>query len=129
MMIARKMFSAAAVLAAAATIAGCMSAGPGGGGPIAAATPRGVEGNWFDPNGIRSNFSGGVFETRTTDTNQKLADGSYRMIDARNVEITMNSLVRQTTSNVNCLLVSPNQLNCTSASGQQFVLTRSPAVG
>ena len=128
-MIARKMFSAAAVLAAAATIAGCMSSGPGGGGPIAAA-PRGVDGEWLSTDGVAvSRFSGGVFQTNALDTGNKLADGSYVMRDPRNVEITMRSLIRQTTTNVNCMLVAPNQLNCTSSGGQQFVLTRRPAVG
>jgi len=129
MIIARKMFSTAAVLAAAATIAGCVGAGGPGGGPITAA-PRGVDGEWLSTDGVAvSRFSGGVFQTNALDTGNKLADGSYTMRDSRNVEITMRSLIRQTTTNVNCMMVAANQLNCTSAGGQQFVLTRRPAVG
>jgi hypothetical protein len=76
-----------------------------------------------------SRFSGGVFQTTAIDTGNKLADGSYQMVDNRNVAITVKSLIRQTTSSVNCALVASNQLNCTSSTGQQFVLTRRPAIG
>ena len=38
--------------------------------------------------------------------------------------ITGTSLIRQTGISFNCLLVSTSQLNCTSATGQNFVLTR-----
>jgi len=126
MTIARNLMSIAAVAAAAAALAGCVGAGPGiGGGPVAVAPRGGVEGEWLSTDGVAvSRFSGGAFETNALDTGNKLAEGSYRMADARNVEITMRSLIRQTTSNVNCALVTPNQLNCTSSSGQQFVLTR-----
>lgn len=124
----RKLFSAAAIAAVAAGLAGCMTGGPGG-GPSAAA-PTGVEGEWLSTDGVAvSRFSGGVFQTSALDTGNKLADGSYQMVDNRNVAITVKSLIRQTTSNVNCALAAPNQLNCTSSTGQQFVLTRRPAVG
>ncbi len=36
----------------------------------------------------------------------------------------MTSLVRNTQSKVNCALVSQSQLNCTTAEGAQFSLTR-----
>jgi len=128
MTIARKLFSAAAIAATAAILAGCVSSGPGG-GPLAA-TPQGVEGEWMSTDGVAvSRFAGGTFQTNALDTGNKLAEGSYRMADNRNVEITMRSLIRQTTSNVNCSMVAANQLNCTSSGGQQFVLTRRPAVG
>lgn len=127
MTIARKLFSAAAVTAMATSLAGCMTGGPGG--PIATA-PAGVEGDWLSTDGVAvSRFSGGVFQTTALDTGNKLADGSYQMVDANNVSITVRSLIRQTTTSVNCALVAANQLNCTQSSGQQFVLTRRPAVG
>jgi hypothetical protein len=119
MFTARRLFSAGSV-AAVAFLAGCMSGGPGGFG-------RGpsVEGEWLSTDGVAvSRFSGGAFETVATDTGNKLADGSYRMADPRTVEITVVSLIRQTTTNVNCALASSNQLNCTSSTGQTFVLTR-----
>ncbi|MGJ8571637.1 MAG: outer membrane lipoprotein Omp10 [Hoeflea sp.] len=86
--------------------------------------PRGIEGQWTDPNGIISSFSNGRFETRTTDTNSLLAEGSYRHVSDRIVEIQLTSLLRQTTSQVNCALASQSQLNCTSSSGAQFTLVR-----
>ena len=85
----------------------------------------GVEGEWISADGVAiSRFNGGVFETVATDTGNRLAEGSYRFRDERTVEISLTSLIRQTTSAVNCALVSPSQMNCTSSSGQQFVLTR-----
>lgn len=92
--------------------------------------PTGVEGEWMSTDGVAiSRFSGGIFETVATDTGNRLAEGSYRHRDQRTIEISMTSLIRQTTSAVNCALVSPSQLNCTSSSGQQFILTRRTATG
>ncbi|MBP1848918.1 outer membrane lipoprotein Omp10 [Rhizobium halophytocola] len=84
----------------------------------------GVEGAWVDPNGIVSTFQGGAFTTRTTDTNQMLASGTYTKLSGRLVEINMTSLIRNTQQKVNCALVTSNQLNCTAEGGSQFSLTR-----
>ncbi|WP_028746688.1 outer membrane lipoprotein Omp10 [Rhizobium mesoamericanum] len=93
--------------------------------PVAAnPAPSGVEGSWADPNGIISTFQAGTFTTRTTDSNQLLASGTYVKTSPSLVEINMTSLVRKTQSKVNCALVSQNQLNCTSDAGSQFSLTR-----
>ena len=128
MTIARKLFSAAALAAMSAGLVGCMTGGGPGGCPLAAAS--GVEGEWLSTDGVAvSRFSGGVFQTTALDTGNKLADGSYQMVDDRTVAISVKSLIRQTTSSVNCALAAPTQLNCTSSTGQQFVLTRRPNVG
>jgi hypothetical protein len=93
--------------------------------PVAAAPAQtGVEGSWSDPNGIISTFQAGTFTTRTTDTNQMLASGTYINTSPTLVEINMTSLVRKTQSKVNCALVTQSQLNCTSDSGSQFSLNR-----
>lgn len=86
--------------------------------------PQGIEGQWTDPNGIVSSFSAGRFETRTTDTNSLLAEGTYRQVSNQVVEIELTSLLRQTTSRVNCAMVTQSQLNCTSSTGAQFTLVR-----
>jgi hypothetical protein len=121
-------FAAAATVAALTLLAGCM----GGGGaqqPPVTAKPTGVEGEWLSSDGVAiSRFAGGVFETIATDTGNKLADGSYTYTDARTVTITVRSLIRNTTTAVNCALVSPVQLNCTASSGSQFILTRKQTV-
>jgi hypothetical protein len=93
--------------------------------PVRVADP--VAGAWVDPNGIVSYFDNGRFETRTTDTNSLLAEGSYAMASPRMVQIDMTSRVRDTTSNVNCALVTPEQLNCTTEGGSQFSLARRAA--
>ncbi|WP_265518540.1 hypothetical protein [Nitratireductor luteus] len=90
-----------------------------------ASRPTGVEGQWMDTQRVAiSTFSGGRFDSVATDTGNRLSEGTYHMRDRNNVEITMTSLIRQTRTSVNCALVSPSQLNCTNASGQNFVLTR-----
>jgi hypothetical protein len=123
-MILAQRVAAAASLAATVALAGCMSPGGLGGGPIQPAQ-TGVEGSWMSTDGVAiSRFSGGVFETVAADTGNKLADGNYRYVDARTVEITVVSLIRQTTTTVNCALATTQQLNCTSSTGQQFVLAR-----
>lgn len=84
-----------------------------------------VDGQWADANGIVSTFQSGSFSTRTTDgTNTLLASGSYVQKSDRLYEINMTSLVRKTQSRVNCALVTPTQLNCTSDGGGQFTLSR-----
>lgn len=113
-----------AVAVAAATLSGCLGSGPDGGGPMGTAN-RGLEGEWISTDGVAiSRFSGGVFETVATDTGNKLSDGSYHQTHPNMVAITVRSLIRGTTSNVNCALAGPTQLNCTSSTGQQFVLMR-----
>ena len=122
MTIARKLLSlgaAASLLAAAA----CTTTGPSE--PLPTAGPKGVEGNWIDAKGTGlSTFAAGSFTTVATDTGQKLSEGSYTMTGPTAVEIHGTSLIRQTPVSFNCLMVSTSQLNCTSSSGQNFVLTR-----
>jgi hypothetical protein len=91
--------------------------------PVAPA-PVTIEGTWTDPNGLISTFQAGSFSTRTTDTNQMLATGSYLNTSGNLYEISLTSLVQNKQSKVNCALVNPNQLNCTADSGAQFTLAR-----
>ena len=114
-------YSVLAVLAATTVIAGCQT-GPG---PTARLQPTGVEGQWVSSDGVAfSNFNAGAFETVAADTGNQLATGSYSYTGDRSVAITVNSLIRQTTTRVNCALVSGSQLNCTAEGGQQFTLVR-----
>ena len=122
---ARTLFSALA-LAGATAVAGCQTGAPGP-RPVAV-QPTGVEGEWLSTDGVAmSRFTGGAFETVAVDTGNKLATGSYSYADAKTIAIQVTSIIRQTTSSVNCALVTVQQLNCTSSGGQQFVLVRRPA--
>lgn len=122
MTIARKLLSAGIAAATAVALAACTTTGPSEPPAISA---KGVEGSWIDAQGTGlSTFAGGSFKTVATDTGQKLADGSYTMTSGTSVEIHGTSLIRQTPISFNCLLISTSQLNCTSGSGQNFVLTR-----
>lgn len=120
-----KLRNIAALAGAAAALAACVSSDPRPMPVATRAAPVGVEGAWRDPNGIVSTFQAGTFTTRTTDSNQLLASGTYVSTSPSLVEISMTSLVRKTQSKVNCALVNPTQLNCTADSGSQFTLTRS----
>lgn len=121
-----KIKTSLALIAAAASLAACIDGGPR---PMPASSQpaaRTVEGNWADPNGLVSTFSGGQFQTRTTDgTNTQMASGTYTTTPEGVVQINLYSNVKRTTSLVNCALVNPSQLNCTSDSGSQFSLRRS----
>ncbi|WP_378948838.1 hypothetical protein [Mesorhizobium sp. ANAO-SY3R2] len=109
-----------------AAIAGCSTSGPSG-VPVGPA-PTGVEGAWLDAKGTGlSTFQAGSFQTVATDTGQKLSDGTYIMTGANSVQINGTSLIRQSPISFNCLLISANQLNCTSSTSQQFTLTRRAA--
>lgn len=122
----RKLVTAAMVLVTAGALAACTtSPPPPGGGGFGGGARSGVEGSWIDAQGTGlSTFSGGAFQTVATDTGQKLSDGSYRMTGPTSVEITGTSLIRQAPISFNCLMISTSQLNCTSGTGQNFVLTR-----
>jgi hypothetical protein len=118
-----RLFAVGLAAAGALALSGCQSGGPSA--PSMRSAPSGVEGSWIDAQGTGlSTLSAGRFQTVATDTGQKLADGSYTLTGATSVQITGTSLIRQSPISFNCLLVSTNQLNCTSATGQNFVLTR-----
>lgn len=125
MLKARKTFAISPLVGVLA-LTGCQMSGPAP-APITR-QPTGVEGEWLSTDGVAmSRFTGGAFETLAVDTGNKLATGSYRYADARTIEISVTSIIRQTTSSVNCALVTAQQLNCTSSGGQQFVLVRKQA--
>ncbi|MBB5535350.1 hypothetical protein [Rhizobium giardinii] len=111
------------LLSAAAALASCMGPREVRQQPPAQMAPAGVEGAWTDPNGLVSTFAGGQFQTRTSDTNTQMASGTYTTT-GNVTQINLYSNLKQTTSLVNCALVTPNQLNCTSESGAQFSLVR-----
>ena len=113
------------ILVGASVLAGCQAPAPMRSQGPSVARQNAVEGEWASTDGVAiSRFSGGAFETRATDTGNTMANGSYRYVDNRTVAISVTSLIRNTTSNVNCALATTTQLNCTSSNGQQFVLTR-----
>jgi hypothetical protein len=131
MTIARKVFSAGAVAGLSVILAGCMGfGGGGGGGGSTRPAQTGVEGNWIDAQGTGvSSISGGKFTSTKVDTGQTLASGTYIQTSTNSVQISGISNVRLALGQppeirFNCILVSANQLNCTSSGGQQFVLTR-----
>ncbi|AOF90560.1 MULTISPECIES: outer membrane lipoprotein Omp10 [Rhizobiaceae] len=119
-----KPITALSLLAAAVALTACQSDRAPRDLPPVRQQQTGVDGAWVDPNGIVSTFASGTFTTRTTDTNQLLASGTYIKTSPTLVEINMTSLVRNTQSKVNCALVSQSQLNCTTAEGAQFSLAR-----
>ena len=119
-----KIKTSLALAAAAVMAASCMPQAQRPTAIAARAPSNTVEGSWADPNGIVSTFQAGTFTTRTTDSNQLLASGTYVNVSPTLVEINMTSLVRNTQSKVNCALVNPSQLNCTSDAGSQFSLRR-----
>ena len=110
-------------LVAAAALASCSSTERVRPLPAAPA-PVTIEGTWTDPNGLISTFRAGSFSSRTTDTNQLLATGTYVNASGNLYEIKLTSLVQNKQSKVNCALVNPGQLNCTADSGAQFTLAR-----
>jgi hypothetical protein len=122
-------FGAAAGLAFLVGVAGCTTGGYRQPGPIAVAPQSGVEGSWIDQQGTGvTNFTGGRFETFAADTLQKLSECSYVTRPDGVVEISGISIIRQSPIAFNCAVAAPTQLNCTSSTGQQFVLTRRTGV-
>src|SRR5690606_1358602 len=125
-------FRAAGAVAVALALAGCQGIGgpPRSGGPPARAPPpsSGFNGAWMSTDGVAlSRFNNGYFETLATDTGNKLAEGSYTQTGPTSVTISVTSLIRQTTTQVNCAMVTQTQLNCTSSAGAQFSLVKRAA--
>ncbi|RCL03574.1 MAG: hypothetical protein JSC161_000330 [Candidatus Tokpelaia sp. JSC161] len=84
-----------------------------------------VEGEWLDGDGIISSFHSGLFETRSADTDEKLAEGNYGMDKSSPViRIETRSLVRGTLSFVKCSLINPSNMLCTLENGRQFTLSK-----
>lgn len=127
-------FGMVAAVAAVVALAGCQSqpysnsrsAQPGGQfGSLPPSSQSAFDGDWMSTDGVAiSRFTNGYFETLATDTGNKLAEGNYTQLDPSTVSISVTSLIRQTTTQVNCAMVTPTQLNCTGSTGQQFSLTR-----
>lgn len=114
-------------LALAAAAAGCVGGSDGTTqrlGSVAIA-PSGVEGSWVDETGVGvSTFSNGAFSTTALDNGSRLSEGTYRFNGSNTVAITGTSLIRQQPIAFNCNIASRSQLNCTSAEGNRFILTR-----
>ena len=120
-------FGAALVLIGAGLLSACQT-GTMGGPDVAVNRPSGIDGDWVGTDGVAvSNFAGGTFTSRATDTNQLLAQGPYTYRDQKNVDIAFRSLIRNTNVNAACIVVTPSQMNCTSSSGAQFTLVRRAA--
>jgi len=114
------------LVGAAAALAACVSSEPRR-LPVAVAPPvaNSVEGAWADANGLTSTFTGGQFVTRTNDgTNTQMASGTYTTTPDGIIQINLYSNIKRTSSLVNCALIGSTQLNCTTATGSQFTLSR-----
>lgn len=118
------------VVAVTATmLSGCIATGPNfRGGGTAPRTPSFAEGNWQQGALASYIFGNGSFVGTATDTGNKVADGTYRYINANTIQISSFSAVQQKTIVANCLLVGSNIMNCTADSGSTFSLSRRGAV-
>jgi hypothetical protein len=124
----RKIWAGAAIVAIAAGVAGCNGDRGTYVGGSYAGNRSAVDGNWTSADGVTaSRFAGGTFQTTVLATGETVADGTYQMVDGQNVRINMRSALRQSTTQVNCTLVTPSNLACTGADGNQFALTRTAA--
>ena len=120
--------SGISALAAVLALSACQTVYLGGPEPVAPPPVGAAEGQWVGTDGVAvSTFANGVFSSNATDTGSKLAEGSYQYTDPRSVSITFRSLLRGTTVNANCAVVTSSQMNCTSSSGAQFSLIRRAA--
>lgn len=116
---------AAIVIFGAGFLSACQTASLGGGSGGSVSKPTGIDGDWVGTDGVAvSSFVGGAFTSRATDTGQVLAQGNYTYRDQKNIDIAFRSLIRNTSVNAACIVVTPSQMNCTSSSGAQFTLVR-----
>ncbi|WP_274627817.1 hypothetical protein [Arvimicrobium flavum] len=120
----RKLVSAGATALLAVLLAGCMSGTPSGRPPTGAQT-SGVDGDWVGTDGVAiSSLNQGQFASRSMATGETLTTGSYTFRDQRTIDLDFFSVKSQQSTRATCILVDLNQMNCTLATGTQFVLTR-----
>lgn len=121
-----KLSSASLIVLAGLALTGCVVSGPVETLPdVVEPQQLGPQGNWIGTDGVAiSTFGNGLFTSYAADTGARLAEGSYSVSNGNLINLTLRSLVRGTTSQVNCLQVQQQQLNCTAASGAQFSLVR-----
>ncbi len=121
-----KLSSVFGLVLAGLALAGCEISGPVSTLPVPVQPQQlGPQGNWIGTDGVAiSTFGNGFFASYAADTGARLAEGTYSVANGNLVQLTLTSLVRGTTSQVNCLQVQQQQLNCTAASGSQFSLVR-----
>ncbi|MBP2443763.1 hypothetical protein [Rhizobium leguminosarum] len=113
------------LVGAAAALAACVSSEPRRLPVATAPVANSVEGSWADANGLMSTFTSGQFVTRTNDgTNTQMASGTYTSTPDGIIQINLYSNIKRTSSLVNCALIGSSQLNCTTATGSQFTLSR-----
>jgi len=119
----------AAAVGLAAALAGCQAMGPPPMRGPASSPPMSqtmnIDGEWLSTDGVAtSRFSGGRFETFANDTGNTISEGSYDRSDENVYQVTGQSLLRDAPISFNCLMITPTQLNCTAAAGNQFSLVR-----
>lgn len=115
----RTFWTMAAIIVAGLGVAGC------NGSSGRSLSGGAIDGNWTSADGLTATrFGGGRFQTMVLATGETVSDGTYRMVDGRTVQITMRSALRDTTTIVNCNLVTPDNLACARTDGGQFSLTR-----
>lgn len=123
-----KLACAASILSLTA-LAGCQQVGLLPPEPVAVSRqPQGVEGEWIGTDGVAvSSLHEGKFQSRSTRTGEMLTGGSYSYQDPRTISLTFFSVKTKRQTAATCMLVGPDQMNCTLASGTQFVLDRRQA--
>ena len=122
----RTIVSAGAIIAVAGLLAACTST-PGSDSrpPVGSQAQTGVEGDWVGTDGVAvSSLRGGQFSSRSLATGEALTTGSYVARDARTIDLDFFSVRSNQNTKATCILADVNQMNCTLASGTQFVLRR-----
>lgn len=123
------MLKGAAAAGLAAVLAGCQAMGPppmrSPASPPPMAQTMNIDGEWLSTDGVAtSRFFGGRFETYANDTGNTISEGSYDRRGENVYQVNGQSLLRQAPISFNCLMITPTQLNCTAAAGNQFSLVR-----
>jgi hypothetical protein len=121
-----KLVACAASVLSLVALGGCQQVGWLSPQPMAVSRqPRGAEGEWIGTDGVAvSSLHDGQFQSRSMQTGEMLTGGSYSYQDPRTISLTFYSVKNKRRTTATCLLVDPDQMNCTLASGTRFVLDR-----
>ncbi len=121
----RKLASLATTLLCGVVLAGCMSSGPREVPPPREVAASPFEGDWIGTDGVAlSSLRGGKFTSTSLKTGETLTSGTYAMRGANLIDLDFFSQKTGNNTKATCLLANRDQMNCTLASGTQFILSR-----
>lgn len=117
--------SFASVMCAAFLLVGCQVGGGYYFAPFGDIPGESINGSWASGDGVFiATFQGGKFTSRFTQTNEILAQGTYRPTGGNSIQLSWFSIATRENRSATCNRVGRAQLQCQQAGAGTFSLTK-----